>query len=109
MKRLSENEVFDILHLDGRLNSPEELAGGLFMYDIVNTMSGAERDVLRAIFLRGPIEDGGVPSKSGRDTLLKHGYCTKVVVRGEEGYNACTYLGASAYRLMLANLPVTPE
>lgn len=68
----------------------------------VQAMSSAERDCIIGAFTNGPLFDGDVPSKSGRDSLVKAGYMSKVVVKGEDGYNACTYRGARAFRLIQA-------
>jgi hypothetical protein len=65
-------------------------------------MSGAEIDTLYAMHKKGPLFDGDVPSKSGRDDLLEKGYAAKVVVNGEQGYNACTYRGSTAYKVLKA-------
>ena len=43
---------------------------------------------------RGPVWDGDVISKSCRDTLLDLGACAKVLVKGEDGFNAATYFGS---------------
>lgn len=48
---------------------------------------------------RGPVWDGDVISKSHRTDLLDIGACEKVVVKGQEGYNACTYFGRSLLRV----------
>lgn len=42
---------------------------------------------------RGPVWDGDVISKSDRSELLATGACVKVSVKGEQGFNACTYFG----------------
>lgn len=42
----------------------------------------------------GPCWDGDVISKSCRDELLDIGACSKVLVKGEQGFNACTYFGS---------------
>ena len=47
----------------------------------------------------GPVEDGSVISKSHRDALLDVGACAKVCVRGDQGYNACTYFGSRLLRI----------
>ena len=47
----------------------------------------------------GPVWDGNVISKSCRDSLLDAGACAKVLVRGEDGFNACTYLGRELLRV----------
>lgn len=49
-----------------------------------------------------PLFDGDVPSKSGRNSLLEKGYIAKVVVKGEDGFNACTHKGMWAHRLLEA-------
>lgn len=48
---------------------------------------------------RGPLWDGDVISKSDRDELLRIGACAKVCVKGEDGFNACTYFGRSLLRI----------
>jgi hypothetical protein len=68
----------------------------------VQALESGERDCIRASFKKGPLFDGDVPSKSSRDSLLKKGLMAKVVVSGEDGYNACTNKGAWAFRLMEA-------
>ena len=45
--------------------------------DTIFGMSGAARDVLRCLFLRGPTWDGDVPSKSGRDELCRLGFAER--------------------------------
>lgn len=78
-------------------------------YDCINRallLSGAERDTLRAAYMHGPLYDGDVPSKSGRDSLVSQGMIAKVIVKGEDGYNACTYKGAWVFRCVRAALEV---
>ena len=52
-------------------------------------------DTLFGLFERGPLEDGDVPSKSERDWLLQHDLAAKIVVKGQDGYQALTYKGRS--------------
>lgn len=62
-------------------------------------LSGAARDTLRCLCLKGPTYDGNVPSKSGRDELLDKKLAAKVVLANcEEGYQAATYLGAHVWK-----------
>lgn len=95
-------ELLDVLHEDEKLSTDGELAWACKLICRVQTMASGERDTIRAAFTAGPLYDGDVPSKSGRDALLEDGMIAKVVVKGEEGFNACTYRGAAAYRLLLA-------
>ena len=63
-----------------------------------SALSAAAKETLRALHTKGPLWDGDVPSKSGRDDLLRDGLAAKVIVRNEEGYQACTYLGHRVLR-----------
>lgn len=63
-------------------------------------MTGAEKDTLIALVECGPLWDGDVPSKAGRDSLLKQGLAVRVVVKGEDGWQAATYAGRDAYKAL---------
>jgi hypothetical protein len=72
---------------------------------VVNTilaaesMNAAERDTLRCLYNNGPVWDGDLPSKTGRDELVKKGFAVRVIVKRGPGYNACTPLGAEALQI----------
>lgn len=61
-------------------------------------MTGAEIDCLVALVERGPLWDGDVPSKRGRDALIEQGLAIRVIVAGKDGYTAATYMGSDAYK-----------
>lgn len=63
-------------------------------------MTGAEIDTLIALVELGPLWDGDVPSKTGRDALITQGLAVRVVVEGEDGWQAATYAGRDAYKAM---------
>lgn len=63
-------------------------------------LSGAEIDTLIALVEAGPLWDGDVPSKAGRDSLLHKGLAFKVIVRGEDGWQAASYAGSSVYKAL---------
>jgi len=63
-------------------------------------MTGAEKDTLIALVEQGPLWDGDVPSKQGRDSLVQRGLAAKVVVKGEDGWQAATYAGRDAYKAL---------
>lgn len=91
------------------------------------TISGAALDTLIALMRDGPLWDGDVPSKSGRDELLDIGLAVKIVVSGKampsvcspyikppplipdnevhkgysEGFQAATYLGSRVFSALL--------
>lgn len=48
---------------------------------------------------RGPVWDGDVISKSDRSELLEIGACAKVCVKGEDGFNACSYFGSALLKI----------
>jgi len=54
---------------------------------------------LYQLHAKGPVWDGDVISKSQRSDLLDIGACAKVVVKGQEGFNACTYFGRTLLRV----------
>ena len=61
-------------------------------------LTGGEVDTLVALVERGPLWDGDVPSKTARDSLIARGFAARVVVRGEDGWQAATYAGRDAYK-----------
>ena len=61
-------------------------------------MTGAEIDCLVALVEKGPLWDGDVPSKRGRDALIEQGLAVRVIVEGSDGYTAATYAGRDAYK-----------
>lgn len=54
---------------------------------------------LNQLVTTGPLWDGDVVSKSDRTDLVRIGACEKVVVKGEQGFNACTYFGWELWRV----------
>jgi hypothetical protein len=99
------NDLLNALHESTETSSPKEIKTACELIIRVQAMTPGERDTIRAAFKNGPLFDGDVPSKTDRDQLLEEGFIAKVVVKGEEGYNACTYKGGWAYRLLAVMLP----
>lgn len=56
-------------------------------------------EALYQLHAKGPVWDGDIISKSERDSLLDIGACAKVCVKGEQGFNACTYEGRMLLRI----------
>lgn len=61
-------------------------------------MTGAEIDTLHALVLRGPLWDGDVPSKTGRDSLIAKGLAVRVIVDARDGFTAATYAGRDVFK-----------
>jgi hypothetical protein len=101
-KMATLKELLDALHESTELSSPEEIKGACALIIRVQAMNGAERDTIRAAYRNGPLWAGDLPSKSARDTLSADGFMAHVVMKGEDGFNACTCKGAWAYRLLEA-------
>ncbi|MGC4076250.1 MAG: hypothetical protein QM702_04310 [Rubrivivax sp.] len=66
----------------------------------MTTLTSAEKDTLIALVEQGPLSDGDVPSKQGRDSLMQRGLAAKVVVKGEDGWQAATYAGRDTYKAL---------
>ena len=58
------------------------------------------KDTLCALVERGPLWDGDLPSKTERDALLDQGLAVRIIVNGEDGWQAATYKGRDAYKEM---------
>lgn len=80
------------------LDSREELAEVVQMIDFARS-NRPLHEALFQLHANGPVWDGDVISKSMRDQLLVIGACAKVVVKGEDGFNACTYFGQHLLRI----------
>ena len=90
------------IHSDLSLDSPEEIKKNIELIAKVQEMSSGERETIIATFKQGPLYDGDIPSKTSRDALVSDGFISKVIVKGEDGFNACTYKGLRAYRILEA-------
>jgi len=102
VRKASLKELLDVLHVTPEVSDQIEMKNACALIIEVQAMDSGRRECIRAAFRHGPLLDGDVPSKAARDTLLDEGYMTKVVVGGNDGYNACTHKGAWAYRLLEA-------
>lgn len=61
-------------------------------------LDGAERDTLRALVERGPVFDGDLPSKTGRDSLIANGLAVRVAHLCEDGFQAATLEGLELWK-----------
>jgi hypothetical protein len=65
----------------------------LHLVDFAITHGKRLYEQLNQLDKQGPVWDGDVISKSDRTELLSIGAAVKVLVKGEDGFQACTYLG----------------
>lgn len=63
----------------------------------MSEFTGAQLDTLIALVESGPLWDGDVPSKAGRDDLIVSGLAVRVIYKGEDGFTSATYQGRDAY------------
>lgn len=63
-----------------------------------NNRKGWCYDTLKALVEEGPLWDGDVPSKAGRDDLIDRGWAVRVRLGGYDGYTAATYAGSDLFR-----------
>lgn len=64
-------------------------------------IDGATIDTLRALIEVGPVWDGDLPSKAGRNTLVELGLAAKCVCKGRQGFQVATYRGWSVYHAQI--------
>ena len=93
------NEVFGLMSLD----TDSEIKNNALIINNALNISSAAKDVLYQLYESDALEDGDVISKSGRDTLIELGFASKLVLKREWGYQACTYLGAWAVKIIEAD------
>lgn len=80
------------------LNSRKENVQFILMINFALKNRGLH-EPLYQLAKHGPVWDGDVISKSSRDDLLDCEACAKVLVKGEDGFNACTYLGREMLKI----------
>lgn len=78
-------------------------------YALPITLSGRATDVLIGLIEIGPLWDGDLPSKSGRDELINLGLATRIFVSGTDGHQAATPMGAEVFRRMFGNAETVRE
>lgn len=61
-------------------------------------MGNTLREQLAQLVQQGPVWDGNVVSKSGRDAVMRMGLASRVCVKGEQGYTAANYVGWDVHK-----------
>lgn len=93
---------------DLTLCSKKELVRAIDVLDNVAKMDGRHLETLDLCHRQGPIWDGDLPSKGIRSDLASVGAIKGVSVKGEQGYNACTYLGYQYLKALCAKYDAEP-
>lgn len=64
-------------------------------------LDGASIDTLHALIKVGPVWDGDLPSKAGRNKLVELGLAAKCIVKGQQGFQVATYRGWSVFHAQI--------
>jgi len=96
--------LLNVLRVSIPESSPMEIHEACDLILTVLSLAPNSIEVLTACFERGPLSDGDIPSKTGKDTLISLGFLTKVVVKTVDSQNAITQKGFYAYKLLKAGL-----
>lgn len=88
------------LHIGIYLSTNSEIVDGLELIHEVQGFGSGEVDTLKACFEKGPIDAGDIPSKTAASYLTDKGFTTRVVVKGEDGFLACTQKGYFAMKVL---------
>lgn len=92
--------LFQALHVSLSTSSDGEIIAAVRTIRTAEELTGAEIDTLVALYKYGALDDGDVPSKSGRDALVEKGLAVRIMQKGEYGFNACTYKGGCVFSLL---------
>ena len=90
---------YQTIHCNPKLSTESELD---YAHRLISDLPDGAKNAstLQALYRVGPLDAGDLPSKAQRDWLMEHGYCAHIVVKGEDGYYACTGLGRDLYKLL---------
>lgn len=98
MTAFADRQTSIPMHERPDLHDKAELIDLVQMIDFAKTYRRGH-EALYQLHTDGPVWDGDVVSKNDRDVFLDIGACAKVCVKGEQGFNACTYFGRSLLRV----------
>lgn len=94
------NKALEAMAGVASLNTQKENEYYAELLEKATKLSDAAYDTLMALYKSGPLSDGDVPSKVGRNELLELGLANKAVVRGEDGYQVCSYSGRDVVKAL---------
>ncbi len=105
LKDLSDNKpLYDLLHIDSNSFESEYLEGKNIIEDAKRMYNhpkewGGIYDTINALFHNGPLTAGDLPSKGAKAILVQYGYCTMIVVKGEDGHYALNMKGYYLFKI----------
>ena len=94
------SEPTELHHLLERVNdddcpTDERDAALAKIYELIGP---TPREVLKQILFKGPVFDGDICSKAGRNVLFAYGLAVRCCFKGEQGFTAASYLGGSVFK-----------
>ena len=92
--------LLSAIHCNLSLCTHNEIINAIELISRVQDMTNSEIELIKALYENGPLDDGDIPSSKDRDILLAEGFISKRVIKGKNGYNACTHRGQMAYNLL---------
>lgn len=95
---LTKGERTRIMDTESEIVYENKVANIARMFEDSQRQYGGAIDTLISLVENGPLFDGDVPSKRGRNELIELGLSTRIVVKGEDGQNAATHLGYAVYK-----------
>lgn len=75
------------------LNGTSDETDDLGAFGMYHALSGCAQEVLFQLVKNGPVWDGDLIAKSGRDELLDNGLAVKCCAKGEQGFQVANYVG----------------
>jgi len=103
MDKFNIAAIFEALYFTPEHEDSDDITYHLDLIMLAQKAQKHAYDTLTALYKRGPLEDGYVPSKSERDWLLEKGLAAKIIIKGEDGNQALTYLGRDVLKVIDAS------
>tara|TARA_Y100000310_G_scaffold335183_1_gene416585 strand:- start:43 stop:447 length:405 start_codon:yes stop_codon:yes gene_type:complete len=103
MDKFNIAAIFEALYFTPEHEDHDDIT---FYLDTIMLAKKAQRrayDTLVALYRRGPLEDGDVPSKSERDWLVQYDLAAKIINKGKDGNQALTYYGRDVLKVIDAS------
>lgn len=89
------DKIAKVLANNPQCNSAYEVA----CYAMHHALESWQRNTLAQLIEHGPIWDGNILSKNGRDDLISLGLASRACVKGQQGFTVANYIGWDVYQI----------
>lgn len=96
--KIDNSAIYSEVFGNRNLDTFGERQSNLRLIKIARSLVSNDFETLDAVFNHGPLHDGDIPSANSRNKMYDLGVISRVIVKGEYGFNICTYKGAFVYR-----------